>query len=177
MSYEIVKKIDLSAPINKVWQVYRDHLPQIAESMPGVEKITVKSRVEENKLIILENNCEISGGLPISIRKIVPKNLLFYKDKAYWNEETMVCSFENEPADGSEIYKCIGKNIFSKTELGTALTVEVSLKINPDKLKFIPTILSKTILYKIEKIITRELVRNLEKTAHLVVKYIEKNEL
>ena len=177
MPYKIVKKIKLDAPMHKVWQVYRDHFSQIAESMPSVEKITVTSRVEKKKLIILQNSCEISAGLPRSIRKIVPKNLLFYKDKAFWNEETMICNFENEPADGSEIYKCIGKNIFYKTDKGTALTVEVNLKINADKLKFIPAVLSKTILYKIEKIITRELVRNLEKTAHFVVKYIEENDL
>ena len=50
MSYEIVKKIELNAPMQKVWRVYRDHLTQIAESMPAVEKITVKSRKEENNV-------------------------------------------------------------------------------------------------------------------------------
>jgi len=177
MSYEIVKKIELNAPMQKVWRVYRDHLTQIAESMPAVEKITVKSRKEENKLITIENHWEIAGRIPRSIKKIVPKTLFFYKDKAFWDEKTMICSFENEPADGSKIYKCVGKNIFSSTDEGTSLIVDISLTIKSDKLKFIPTILSKTILYKIEKIITRELVRNLEKTAHLVVKYIKQNEL
>ena len=117
MAYRIKKKILLSAPREKVWLAYRDRLVEIGKSMPAVENISVIEREEKGQKVHLENCWKITGNLPRSVRKFMPENLLTYTDKAIWDENKMICYYEEEPADGSGLYFCTGKNIFVKENI------------------------------------------------------------
>jgi len=80
--------------------------------MPTVEEIKVVSREEKKDEVRLLNKWKISGGLPSIIKNLVPIKLLSYNDAAVWNQKEYVCYFTETPIDGSEIYKCVGKNTF-----------------------------------------------------------------
>jgi hypothetical protein len=175
MGYKVEKKISLAAPRLKVWETYRDELVSIGVTMPAVESIETLDRTEKGNQVCLENKWSISGNIPKAIRNIIPKNLLTYKDVAIWDQSTMICSFEEEPFDGSGIYYCKGQNIFEENENGTILTIQLELTIYPDKIPGIPSFLIKPVLSNIEKFVTKEVAKNLEATAKVVVEYANKN--
>ena len=174
MGYKVEKKINLAAPRSKVWKTYRDELVNIGQSMPAVESIEVLNRTEKDNIVKLENRWNISGNIPKTIKNIIPKNLLTYKDIALWDQTKMICFFEEEPSDGSGIYNCKGQNIFEEDNTGTILTIKLELTIYPDKIPGIPTFLISPLISNIEKFVSKEVAKNLEATAKLVVEYANK---
>jgi len=175
MGYKIEKKINLAAPVFEVWKTYRDELMDIGKTMPAVESIETLNRKEKGEIVYLENKWIISGNIPKAIRNVIPKNLLTYKDIAVWDQSKMTCFFEEEPFDGSGIYYCKGQNIFKEKEKGTVLTIQLELTIYPDKIPGIPSFLIRPIVSNIEKFVSKEVAKNLEATAKLVVEYSIKN--
>ena len=175
MGYKVEKKISLAAPRSEVWKTYRDELMNIGKTMPAVESIETLSREKNGKIVRLENKWIISGNIPKAIRNVIPKNLLTYKDIAVWDESKMICFFEEEPFDGSGIYYCKGQNVFEESEKGTILTIKLELTIYPEKIPGIPSFLIRPIISNIEKFVSREVAKNLEATAKLVVAYSNKN--
>ena len=167
MAYSLKKEILLHAPIQKVWTTYRDHLPTLAEVMPTVESITVINRKETIKEVFLENIWKLSAGIPFAIRKIIPEKLLSYRDQATWKEELWVCDFIETPVDGSNIYICKGRNTFLELSDKTLLKISFELSIDP-------YLIAKSLVKKIEPIISKEVAKNLEKTAKQVENFIQK---
>ena len=175
MSYSLKKEIFLNAPKDKVWETYRDSLPQLVSAMPTVEEIKVLSREELKEGIRLVNRWKISGGLPNAIKKIVPSKLLSYDDEATWNQKEFTCYFIEKPIDGSGIYLCKGKNTFINKGEKTLLTIGFELTIYPEKIPGIPTFVARKLVSRIEQIISKEVVKNLALTAKVVENYIQKN--
>ena len=176
MAYQVEKKINLAAPRAKVWKTYRDELVNISKTMPAVESVEILNRIEKDNIVQLENRWNISGNIPSKIKSIIPKTLLTYKDVAIWDQTKMICFFEEEPSDGSGIYYCKGQNVFEKDKAGTLLTIKLELTIYPDKIPGIPSFLIRPLISNIEKFVSREVAKNLEATAKLVVEYANKNE-
>ena len=174
MAYSLKKEIILHAPIQKVWTTYRDHLPTLAEVMPTVESITVINRKETIKEVYLENIWKLSAGIPFAIRKIIPEKLLSYRDQATWKEELWVCDFIETPVDGSNIYICKGRNTFLELCDKTLLEISFELSIDPYNIPGIPYLIAKSLVKKIEPIISKEVAKNLEKTAKQVENFIQK---
>ncbi len=175
MAYLLEKKILLNASKEKVWKTYRDKLPKLVSAMPTVEEIKVISREENEEEIKLLNRWKISGGLPKALKKLIPIKLLSYNDEAIWKQNEYICYFIETPIDGSEIYKCIGKNIFSDQGDQTILTISFELVIYPEKIPGVPSFIARKIVPKIEKIISNEVAKNLASTAKVVEVFINKN--
>lgn len=175
MAYQLKKEILLDAPRSLVWKTYRDHLPELAVVMPTVESITVVDRNEKNNEIVLENIWKLTGGVPLAIKKLVPKKLLSYRDVATWKEKDWICEFKETPVDGNDMYVCIGKNIFTDLEEKTLLEISFELTIDPQKIPGVPSILAKGLVKKVEPILSKEVAKNLEKTAREVELFIQKN--
>ena len=175
LAYSLEKKILLDAPVEKVWLTYRDCLPKLVRVMPTVDEIKVVSREETKDEVRLLNKWKISGGLPSIIKNLVPTKLLSYNDAAVWNQNEYVCYFTETPIDGSEIYKCVGKNTFLEQGNKTLLTISFELIIHPEKIPGVPSFIAKSIAPKIEKIISKEVVKNLASTSKVVEKHISKS--
>ncbi len=172
MSYSLKKEIFLNAPKAKVWETYRDSLPQLVSAMPTVEKIKVLSREEVKEGVRLVNRWKISGGLPRAIKKIIPSRLLSYDDEATWNQKEYVCYFIEKPIDGSGIYLCKGKNTFEDKGEKTLLTIAFELTIYPEKIPGVPTFVARKLVPKIEQIISKEVAKNLALTAKVVERHM-----
>ena len=74
------------------------------------------------------------------------------------------------------MYVCIGKNIFTDLDEKTLLEISFELTIDPKKIpRGIPSILAKGLVKKVEPIISKEVAKNLEKTAREVELFIQKS--
>ena len=172
MPCSLEKEILLHAPKDKVWRTYRDYLPKLVPAMPTVDEIKVINREEKTLEVFLQNRWKISGGLPRSVQKLIPPKLLSYHDEAIWNQKEYVCYFTETPIDGSQIYKCTGKNTFSEKVNNTLLTISFELIIHPEKIPGDPSFIARGIVPKIEKIKSKEVAKNLAATAKVVEKHI-----
>ena len=175
MSYKIKKEILLEANREKVWEIYRDHLPELAKTMKTVDKIEVIKRQKVENGVQIKNLWKLSGGLPSSIKKIAPTRLLSYYDNAFWDQSRWVCDFIENPIDENGVYECVGQNVFEDLGLKTRLTISFELTIYTDKIPVIPGFLKKGLVSKIEKTISKEVVKNLASTAREVERFIQQN--
>ena len=173
MSYKISKEILLEASREKVWETYRDRLPELAEKMKTVEKIEVIKREEVENGVRITNLWKLSGGLPSAVKKIAPLRLLSYYDNAFWDESKWVCDFVEKPLDDNGVYECVGQNTFEEVDKKTRLTISFELTIYPNKIPVVPSFLKKGLLSKIEKTISKEVVKNLASTAKQVERFIQ----
>ena len=176
MSYKISREILLKAPREKVWKTYRDYLPELAKTMKTVDKIEVVKREKVENGFRIKNKWKISGGLPNSIQKIAPARLLSYYDNAFWDESRWVCDFVEKPIDDNGVYKCVGQNIFEEIDNNTRLIISFELIIYPEKIPAVPGFLKRGLVAKIEKIISKEVVKNLASTAKHVEEFIHTKE-
>ena len=174
MGHFIKKEILLEAPRKEVWETYRDHLPKLASVMKQVDAIEVIERESTPQGIRLKNLWKISGGLPNSIKKVIPSRLLSYQDIAIWNQEKWTCDFVETPVDESGIYECKGQNTFVDLGKKTLLTISLELNIYPEKIPGIPKFLAKGLVGNVERLISREVARNLITTAKVVENHIKK---
>ena len=177
MAYKIKKKVLLNAPIDEVFKAYRDQLCEIAKAMSLVESIKVIKREEIDHIVKLENLWEISGNIPHAIKRIIPRKLFTYYDNAIWDEEKMICTFNEEPADGSGIYHCSGKNVFIKENGQTSLTIELNLTVFPNKISGITGFILQSFVPKIERIIAKQVIKSLETTSKMVAKFVQNKKL
>ena len=89
------------------------------------------------------------------------------------NEEKMICTFNEEPADGSGIYHCSGKNVFIKENGQTSLTIELNLTVFPNKISGITGLILQSFVPKIERIISKQVIKSLETTSKMVAKFVQ----
>ena len=67
------------------------------------------------------------------------------------------------------------KIFFTDLEEKTLLEISFELTIDPQKIPGVPSILAKGLVKKVEPIISKEVAKNLEKTAREVELFIQKN--
>ena len=66
------------------------------------------------------------------------------------------------------------RNVFTDLEEKTLLEISFELTIDPQKIPGVPSILAKGLVKKVEPIISKEVAKNLEKTAREVELFIQK---
>ncbi|MEC8030363.1 MAG: hypothetical protein VX138_00295, partial [Bacteroidota bacterium] len=85
-----------------------------------------------------------------------------------------VCDFIETPVDGSNIYICKARNTFLELSDKTLLKISFELSIDPYNIPGIQYLIVKSLVKKIEPIISKEVAKNLEKTAKQVENFIQK---
>lgn len=175
MSCKLSREILLVAPRKKVWETYRDRLPEIVKSMKSIDEIQEIKRIKENEGFRIKNKWKIASSFPKSVQKIAPANLLTFYDTSFWDESSWTCSFVENPVIENGVFKCTGKNVFDVLGSKTRLTISFDLIIYPEKIPLVPRILRKGIASKLEALISDELIKNLTSTAKYVEEFIQQN--
>ena len=93
--------IDISHPRDRVFQAYRDKLPELVSYLPNVRGIQVKERREEGGKILLVNRWQGGGDIPAVARSFISANLLEWDDYATWDPERWTCHWRTvTPSSG-----------------------------------------------------------------------------
>jgi len=138
MEIKITERI--AQPLDKVWAVYRDRLPELSPYLPNVTSITVKSREEPSEGVVrLVNEWCVAGAVPGPARRFFKEDMLRYIDHAAWNWEKKTCHWRFEfPALG-EALTCQGMNQYRILGDDTCeLKIDGELSLDLGKIRRIP---------------------------------------
>src|SRR5688572_27332477 len=170
-------RIEVSAeipfPRERVFQVYRDKLPELLPYLPNVRGITVVSRTDEGAVTKLLNRWKGGGEIPGPVRKFLSEDLLEWDDHAEWNATEWTCAWKTVVPAFKDAVESSGKNRFEDLGGRTRLTIAGDLKVDAGKVKGVPRLLSGTVSPVIETFLVNAIKPNLIQTARGVEKYLQ----
>lgn len=153
----------LSFPLDKVYQTYRDRLPEIAAYMPDVKEIRALSRDDVAGGVKIHNRWFASAKLPSVAEKVIKPEWMQWDDYATWDDSQRHVDWHLEiPALGDQV-RCSGRNSFWEADGGTLVRLTGDLQINLQKLPGMPSFMAKRLVPEVERFILRLITPNLQR--------------
>ncbi|MBF0361361.1 MAG: hypothetical protein HQK49_10130 [Oligoflexia bacterium] len=154
----------IDRPMNEVYLLVRDNLPQIIPYLPNIDKVDVLKleHSADGATTNILNQWHAKVEVPDAVLKFINKSLFSWKDTAVWNNQKNLVEYRLESCWTKELFDAKGTNYFTaisddKTEL--KITCEVIL--HPDKVPGVPAFLVKRVLPIIEDTVGKVLGPNL----------------
>ena len=152
----------IAFPLARVYETYRDRLPEIAEYMPDVRRIEVQSRVDRPTGPHIHNVWTASTEIPAIARRFINPNMLKWDDHAEWSDaETHVDWRLVIPAFKDQV-RCAGRNAFFSAGEATRVELTGTLDIDLHSIPGVPRLLARKIKPQVEQFIIRLIQPNLE---------------
>lgn len=151
-------------PQAKVYEAYRDRLPEIAEYIPDVKEIVVHSRETTDGGVKIHNEWIADREIPVFARKFLKPEMLRWDDYADWSDSEHLVRWNLKLRVFTDSVQCSGTNSFRAVDdATTAVTLEGDLDIDVKTIPGVPRILAGTIKPQIEKFIVSLITPNLER--------------
>lgn len=170
-------KLEATADIpfsrEKVFQVYRDKLPELVPYLPNIRAIIQKSRTDEGQVVRLLNLWKGGGEIPAAARSVLSEKLLEWDDYATWDANAYTAEWRIETPAFKEAVHAAGKNTFEA--IGperTLLTIRGELSIDGSKVPGVPKLLARTVGPIVEKFLIAAIKPNLLEVSKGVEKYL-----
>lgn len=152
-------------PVEAVYAIYRDRLPDLAAYLPDVAEIIVRSREERDGGVRLHNEWVADHEVPRVIRPYVRPEHLRWDDHATWYDADHHCEFELRTRAFTEAVDCRGSTTISSAEHGgTRVQLRGELKIDASAVRGVPRLVAGRIGPSIERFIIGLIRPNLERT-------------
>ena len=160
-------------PIERVYQVYRDRLPEIAPYIPDIARIEVRSRVEGPHGPKLLNEWFASPAIPKIAQGIVTDDMKRWLDHAEWHDAEQYVAWTLElPAFGEQVL-CTGRNSFYPDGKGTRVVLTGDLQIKVNRIPGVPRIMLGKIIPKVEEFVVKLITPNLERVNSSLERFID----
>jgi len=126
----------LSHPVDKVFDAYRDRLPDLVPFLAEIEAIEVLDRKEEGGKVRLKNRWQArSSTVPAIARPFMPQKALSWIDHALWDPEARTCEWRYEMSVLPGAVSCGGVNYFhARPEGGSRFEITGKLVLDLRKL-------------------------------------------
>jgi len=165
----------IAGPVNEVFTVMRDKLPDLVPFLPEVESIQVLERAEpgpgRHRFLNLWQGRP--DAAPKAVRPFVTGNMLRWKDHAEWDEAAMKVAWRLEPFHFGTLFECRGEDLFAATPDGkTRMTIKGTLDIYPERIPGVPKFLAKRLRPDVEKFIVNLVTPNLRGVAGGITRYL-----
>lgn len=166
---------ELTHPALLVFETLRDKTQELVAIVPNIEGMQVLERREEPPVVHLYNHWQgAEGDVPRIARPFVKKELISWKDRAAWNEETLRCTWQIEAAVGKEIFTCEGgTSITPNGDDRCTFHLRGELAINHEKVPGLPKFLARKLKGPLERFITNRMSPNLTSMATAVQEYLD----
>jgi hypothetical protein len=158
-----------------VYATYRDKLVEIVPYLANVQRIEIKSRREEGRLIHFVNEWHGGGDIPTIARAIINETMLSWTDYATWNDSEFTTEWRIETHAFTEAVYCAGKNRFLEDGNGTRIESRGELTINPLKITGVPQFIAGTVGQTVEDFLSKRIEPNLLQVAEGVSHYLKQN--
>lgn len=172
-------KLEISAeipyPRQRVFEVYRDKLPELVPYLPNVRSITVTSRKDEQHVVNLINRWKGGGEIPATVRKFLSEDLLEWDDYATWNDQELTCEWKTVVPAIKEAVSAWGKNRFFEVGGKTRLEINGEITVDASKVKLVPRMLAGVVGPAIEGFLVANIRPNLLAVSKGVEKYLDAN--
>ncbi len=150
-------------PRARVFQAYRDQLPEIAAYIPDIREIQVERRGEEGGTVQLHNVWIASREVPSFARGILKPDMLRWDDYADWDEAGWFCSWRLRTLAFTDSVRCSGTNRFEALDDGnTRVVLSGELDIDVKSIPGVPRLLAGRLKPQVEKFIVSLITPNLE---------------
>ncbi|MBZ0273361.1 DUF2505 family protein [bacterium] len=159
-------------PIDKVWPIYRDRMPKIAEFLPNIRRIDLVSREETETGVFAVLEWHARARLPGVAARLIPENMMMWTDTATWNNVDHVVHFEITVPALSDAVRVSGVNRFEAEGSTTRVRIGGELRIDIDKIHHVPKVILRTVVPTIESFALSLTKPNLMEANRGVERYI-----
>jgi hypothetical protein len=156
----------ITHPLDLVWQTIRDRLPELAQMLDDIEKVTITERREESDgTINLVNLWQAKPQIPSLLSSAINPDMFAWTDHAQWKPQAYECHWRIEPQFLADSTRCSGVTHYEPAigGRGTKITFTGEFEIAARKFAGIPSFLDGTIVKAIESFVTSMIPRNFRK--------------
>jgi hypothetical protein len=165
-------------PVETVFQTHRDHLPELVDFLPNVEKIEVESREDlEGRVDLVNIWTAARSEVPTLVRPFVKPHMLTWIDRASWLESDHTCRWDIELGFLKAAIRCKGENKMRSNDDGhTEVTIAGQIEVDAKKIPGVPRFMAKKVGAAVEKFVVKTITPNLKKTNDGVRAYLAAQE-
>jgi hypothetical protein len=163
-------------PRRKVWDTYRDRLPELLPYLPNIRAIEVKERAEQGGVVTMVNVWRGGGDIPAVARAFVSESMISWTDRAAWREDAWECDWSTETHAFTEAVESRGTNRYVEVPQGTRLEIRGDLSIDAARIKGVPRLLAGTIGRTVEEFLAKTISRNLTDVSKGVERWLQDHE-
>jgi hypothetical protein len=164
-------------PRKRVYEAYRDHLPEIAAYIPDVKEIRAEKREEKDGEVHIHNVWVGDRDIPAFARAFLKPEMLEWDDYARWSDDEHAVRWELKLHVFRDSMTCSGKNTFVEDgDSATKVVIEGDLDIDLKTIPGVPKVLAKGLKPKVEKFIVSLITPNLEQMNVSLQRYLDDQE-
>ena len=172
----LLRSIDVVRhPLERVFQTFRDRMPEIAEYIPNVSRIDVTERTDHpDGRVSLVNQWHAVSDIPTAAKAVVKPEMLGWTDRAEWHPEQRVVHWQLEPMFFTDKVKCSGTNRFTALDdQRTEVRLEGDLQIHLGDLAFVPRPFRARVSKELERFIVSLIGPNLGNATKAVERFLD----
>lgn len=161
-------------PLARVYETYRDRLPEIAAFMPDIREIEVKSRAPGPRGPRIHNIWRASTEIPSIAQGIVRPDMLCWDDHAEWDDAAHHVDWALVIPAFQEQVRCRGRNaFFADGPQATRVVLSGDLDIHLSRIPGVPSLLAGRIAPQVEKFILKLVQPNLENVNRYLERFLQ----
>ena len=161
-------------PQPKVYQAYRDRLPEIAEYIPDVKEIVVESREAYDGGVKIHNVWIADREVPVFAKAFLKPEMMRWDDYADWRDAESRVHWKLKLRVFTDQVTCGGTNTFKKVdERTTAVVLEGDLDIDLKNIPGVPKLFAGGLKPKVEKFIVSLITPNLERVNESLQQFLD----
>jgi hypothetical protein len=169
----ILSESVIAHPVDKVFEAYRDRLPEVAAYLDDIREIVIKEREELDGAVRFHNVWSSDKEIPAVAQKFIKPEALNWDDHAKWFEADKRCEWRIETRAFTEALKCGGGTRLIAEGDKTRVVLDGELTLDVAKIKGVPRFLAKTIGPQVEKFVVALIKPNLEKTNQAIAAFLD----
>lgn len=163
----------IAHPVDKVFEAYRDRLPDVAAYLDDIREIVILEREELDGYVRFHNVWSSNTAIPKVAQKFIPPEALNWDDHAKWFEAEKRCEWRIETRAFTEALKCGGGTRLVAQGDSTRVILDGELTLDVSKVKGVPKFLAKSIGPQVEKFVVALIKPNLEKTNLAIAAFLD----
>jgi hypothetical protein len=174
-------KLDTSVEIpfsrQRVFETYRDRLPELVPYLPNIRGIEVTSREDAGPAVVkLVNHWRGGGEIPAIARSVLSEKLLEWDDFATWDAGAYQCDWRQTVPAFKDAFRSQGLNQFS--EMGpdrTRLTISGSIDVDASRIPGVPRLFKGAVGAAVEAFLVAAIKPNLLSVSKGVEQYLREH--
>jgi len=170
---EIRSETRLHHPVQRVFEAYRDRMPEVAAFVPDIREIVVLKREEDGDRVALHNEWVSDRDVPKVASKIIKPEHLRWDDYATWTASDLRCEWVIKMREFTDAVDCKGQTQLYEDGDGTRVVLHGNLQIDLRDVPGVPGFLGKRLAPQIEKFIVSLITPNLERTNAAIGRFLD----
>lgn len=154
----------IAGPVERVFAVLRDRLPDLVPYLPAVDHIELLERTEESPgCTVLVHYWEGNSKLlPVIARPFVTKAMTSWTDYARWIEDGRTCEWRFEPKKFKNLFTCGGVDYLEAMGNGsTRLRLTGELVVYAERVPGVSRAMARRLGPRIEEFVVKKIKPNL----------------